>query len=183
MLQWLHRLLAGLDTVVAAVAGLMLLGITVTLFANSVARFFIGISFVGSSELALFLMVWLTFLGSYLLVRLQRHVRVDILLRALPQGATGVLNCLISLVGALLLGYVTYVSWGLTYFVLDSGQMMSSLPIRRGWTYLAVSVGCTLMTLAYVIQLGGGLFGWPAPDPARFGLPVDDAVDSTHDKA
>jgi|GEM_PF-1913396 len=183
MSHWPTRLLRMLDRVVGALSGLTLLAITVILFANSVARYFAGISFVGSGELARVLMVWLTFLGSYLLVRLQRHVCVDVLQRILPVGVTRALNGVIGLAGTLVLGYVAWASLGLALFVLDTGQMMSSLPVRRGWIYMAVPVGCGLMTLAYAIQLAGSVLGFGPPDARLFGVADPEAVEDPVDDA
>jgi len=168
------RLFGACDALVRWVAGLFLLVITATLFVNSVARYFAGIVIIGGEELARYLMVWLTFLGAYLLVRVQRHVTVDVLARLAPAGVMRAIDLASAAVGAVVLGYVAWRGWELASFVLATGQMSSSLPMRRGWVYLSVPVGCGLMAAAYALQLYVRLFGGQLPRPSDYGLPDDD---------
>ncbi|MCP1673760.1 TRAP-type C4-dicarboxylate transport system permease small subunit [Natronocella acetinitrilica] len=170
MTRVLGRLLTLLDHTIAWLAGLALLIITVVLFTNSMSRYFAGIAIIGGEELARYLMVWMTFLGSYLLVRVQRHVSVDVLARLLPSVAVRVLDIIVGCVGAVVLGFMAWIGWDLASFIMNTGQMMSSLPIRRGWIYMSVPVGCGLMAFAYTIQVVIRLAGGELPRPERFGL-------------
>lgn len=180
MTRMLGQLLALLDHTVSWLAGIALLTITVVLFTNSMSRYFVGIAIIGGEELARYLMVWMTFLGSYLLVRVQRHVSVDVLTRLLPVGVVRVLDVIIGCVGAVTLGFMAWVGWELASFIMNTGQMMSSLPIRRGWIYLSVPVGCGLMAFAYLVQVIVRIAGGELPRPQSFGLSGDpDAATAT----
>mgnify|MGYP003132833088 FL=1 len=78
-MRWLEFPLRLTDKLTAWMLGLMLVAITLILFVNAMARYFAGIAIVGGEELARCLMVWMTFLGSYLLVRTQAHIAIDVL--------------------------------------------------------------------------------------------------------
>jgi len=159
----LSRLFVMIDVAVSWLAGMSLWTMTLVLFVGSLARYVADVAFIGGAELARYLMVWLTFLGSYLLVRMQRHIAVDLLANALSPCARRALDIAIGVVGAGLLGYVAWLGGQLTALIFHSGQMMSSLPIQRGWIYLAVPVGCGLMAGAYAFQVLALLFSGLGP--------------------
>lgn len=166
----LGRLFAAIDVLISWVAGISLWTMTLVLFVGSLARYFGDTAFVGGAELARYLMVWLTFLGSYLLVRVQRHITVDLVANFLGAPGRRALDIVISIVGAILLGYIAWLGGQLTILIFNTGQMMSSLPIQRGWIYLAVPIGCGLMAMAYFFQLLCLVFGGKLPRPEDFGL-------------
>lgn len=176
--RYLNQFLSWVDFTVGWLAGLSLIMITLILFTNSMARYFFGFAIIGGEELARYLMVWLTFLGSYLLVRVQRHVAVDVLGRLVSESVSRKLDIGVGILGAVTLGYITWFGWDLASFIMNTGQMMSSLPIQRGWIYMSIPVGCGLMTLAYVAQVLLRLAGEPLPKPSRFGLAGDDTAPS-----
>ncbi|MCB5362401.1 TRAP transporter small permease [Pusillimonas sp. CC-YST705] len=169
----LDSLLRGFDALVKVMAGVSLLVITVVLFINAVARYFADFVVIGGEELSRYLMVWVTFLGSYLLVRVQRHITVDIFSRVISKGALRIVNMLCATVGAITLGYIAWLGWELASFIWETGQMSSSLPIRRAWIYMAIPVGCGLMAIAYVFELLVAIFGGTLPRAGDYGLPDD----------
>lgn len=177
LIRGLNTVLGGIDRVVGWAAGLCLLTITGVLFVNSMARYFAGIAIIGGEEFARFLMVWLTFLGSYLLVRIQRHVTVDILPQVLPETGVRVLTVAVGVVGAVTMGYIAVIGWDLATFIYGTGQIMSSLPIRRGWIYFAIPVGTGLMAIAYAMQVLLALTRQPLPRSEDFGIESPEAQD------
>lgn len=183
IIRWLNTLLGVFDRVIGWSAGICLLTITGVLFVNSMARYFAGIAFIGGEELARLLMVWLTFLGSYLLVRIQRHVTVDILPQIMPQLGVRILIIAVGLVGAVTMFWVARIGWDLASFIMNTNQMMSSLPIRRGWLYVAIPIGTGLMAVAYAMQVLLALTNQPFPRPEDFGMASSDlSVDAPPNK-
>lgn len=180
-MRLLGSFLRGCDALVRVLAGISLLVIAAVLFANAVARYFANFNVIGSEELSRYLMVWITFLGSYLLVRVQRHITVDVFFRLVPQSVVKVVSICCAIVGAITMSYVAWLGYELTAFIFRSGQMSSSLPVLRGWIYLAIPVGCGLTAVAYVYELLVMAFGGTLPKAADYGLPddvpdVDDAA-------
>ncbi|NYT69077.1 TRAP transporter small permease [Pusillimonas noertemannii] len=182
----LGQVFVAIDILISWLAGIALWGMTLVLFVNSLARYFAGFSFVGGGELAQYLMVWLAFLGSYLLVRVQRHITVDLFAVALPLRARKLLDLIVGIVGAVLLGYIAWLGAQLTLRIFNTGQVMSSLPILRGYLYLAVPVGCGLMSLAYIFQVFVLLLGGQLPRQEDYGLTSeipDVELENAHDRS
>ena len=53
-------------------------------FTNVVGRYLFGLSFLGSDEVQIFIMVGMTFLGAAVVTRRNQHLRMDVLVRFLP---------------------------------------------------------------------------------------------------
>jgi len=165
-MNWLEAPLRAIDRVSGVIVGAMLVAITMILFTNAFARYFAGFAIIGGEELARCLMIWMTFLGSYLLVRTQSHIVIDVFSRLLPEQASRIANFLICLLGLSISIYFFVLGYDLTQRIFGSGQRMSSLPFARAWFYLSVPVGMGLMILAFIQQLLSLLTGR--------GLPLND---------
>ncbi len=152
----IERFFKSVDRIVGALAGGALLVIMVVLFVNALGRYVVGISFIGGEELARYLMVWLTFLGSYLLVRNGGHVSIDLAMHTFPPRFQRFLKLAINLFGAIVLGYVAWFASEFAMQILASGQMSSSLPIRKGWLYMSLPVSASLMAAAFLWNAVGG---------------------------
>jgi TRAP-type C4-dicarboxylate transport system permease small subunit len=175
----LERLLRLFDAAAAGLVGLMLVIITLVLFANAVARYFANFTIIGGDEFARCLMIWMTFLGSYLLVRVQGHVTIDLLAKALTGRLRTVLNISIAMIGLVICAYVAKLGYDITDRVYSSGQRMSSLPFARAWFYLPVPIGFGLMALAFVQIIAASYTGLPLRKLADFGPSQPDPAPDT----
>lgn len=165
----LERLLRLFDAVAAGLVGLMLVVITLVLFANAVARYFANFTIIGGDEFARCLMVWMTFLGAYLLVRVQGHVTIDLLAKTLTGRLRSALHVTIALIGLVTCAYVAKLGYDITERVFLSGQRMSSLPFARAWFYLPVPIGFGLMALAFFQIIVASHTGLPPRNLSEFG--------------
>jgi TRAP-type C4-dicarboxylate transport system permease small subunit len=168
-MHWIERPLRVVDHITTWAIGLMLAVITLVLFTYAVARYFAGFTIIGGEELARCLMVWMTFLGAYLLVRTRGHVAIDLVSKALTGRWAALLNTLIAIVGIITCAYVAHLGWNLTNRIFSTGQRMSSLPLARGWFYLPVPIGFGLMTLAFAQMLIASWTGVAHPMARDFG--------------
>jgi TRAP-type C4-dicarboxylate transport system permease small subunit len=166
LLEWPLR---AIDWVAAWLIGLMLVVITLVLFTNAVARYFAGITIIGGEELARCLMVWMTFLGSHLLVRTRSHVAIDLLAKVLTGRPRALLTSLIAVIGVLVCAYVAKLGWDLTERIFSTGQRMSSLPLARGWFYLPIPLGFGLMSVSFLQVLIATWTGARQPELSDFG--------------
>lgn len=115
----------------------------VLVFANVVARYLLDFSIIWVEELTRYMMVWVGFLGSGLVLRLGAHVAVDVLQDVLPAPAARVLRAAI----VLLLG-VTFAAmlWlGVRYAAFAWDQRTAVLDWSTGAVYLAIPIGAALM--------------------------------------
>lgn len=159
------RALGTIDIVVRWIAGGALLVMTFVLFGNSMIRFLFGISFVGGAELGRLMVIWLTFLGAYLVVRKNAHVAIDILLRVVPDRVYRWLQIAVGLIGCASMGYVGWIGQDLAEVVYASGQMSGTLPVLRVVFYLPVPLGGYLMAIGFLHLTAKAVFeGVERPD-------------------
>ena len=138
-----------IDRLVMWLIGVMLLVMTIVLFANSIGRAVLNISFVGGPALGRLLMIWLTFMGAYLLVRKSRHITIDIAVRLASDRGRRLLVILINFSGAVTTGYLTWLGYLFTLSRFEHGQMDPMLSVPTGIFYLAVPLGCALMAVSF----------------------------------
>lgn len=133
-------------------AGIALLIMTAVLFGNSLARFLFNVSFVGGEELARILVIWLTFLAAYLVVRANAHVAIDILLRLVNETAYRVITAMVGVLGAATTGYIAWFAIDLCQRIWAGGQMSSVLPVLKVVFYLPLPIGFGLMSVAFLLN-------------------------------
>lgn len=142
--------LGAIDLIVQWAAGGALLVIAITLFANSMGRFLFSASFIGGEEFARLLTVWLTFLAAYVLVRRNGHVAIDIVFRIVSDRVRRWLTVTIGVVGFVTMLYVGWIGYKLASFIFSTGQMSTTIPLRKGFFYLPVPIGGFLMAIAFL---------------------------------
>ena len=122
-----------------------------TMAINVFCRSILNFSIYWADELALSLMLWLTFLGAALAIREHSHYSFDYLethTRGIIQKVIAITNKLITLATVCcLLYWSTEVTIGITKWI------MPSLEISRVWVYGACPVGCVLMIVYSVTDL------------------------------
>lgn len=99
------RLLDHLERVIGGLATLALAGLILVLLANVIARYLLGSSLVWAQEAAIWLFIYLIFLGMPLAQRRQGHVALTMLADRLPPRLQGLVAILIDAI----LGYVILV--------------------------------------------------------------------------
>jgi TRAP-type C4-dicarboxylate transport system permease small subunit len=116
---------------------------------NVFCRFLLHFSLSWGDELALILMVWLTFLGAAVAVREKAHYAFDYLVRNLPPKPQKTFKQFTHVVSILaiscLLYWSTEVTWGIRIWVMPATE------ISRAWVYGACPVSCLFM-LFYSIE-------------------------------
>lgn len=123
------------------------------------------------------LIVWLTFLAAAAGFRRWEHLGLDWLAEKLSPDARRLLEVLVAVICAVFAAAALI--WGgyvLVSRTLESGQMMTTIPLRKGWVYLAAPVGGVLIFLfslqrAWRIASGAETIAASADAPAV----VDDA--------
>jgi TRAP-type C4-dicarboxylate transport system permease small subunit len=143
----MQRLIDGYFWLLKALIALFLAAMVVLVFGNVVLRYAFNSGITVSEELARWLFVWLTFLGSIVVLREHGHLGVDSLVRRLPLPAKKA--CFI--VSQLLMLLVTWLlligSWEQTAINWSVTAPASGLSV--GWFYgvgvvFAVSTGVIL---------------------------------------
>lgn len=148
-MNWASRILCGVNAFSRTFSGVVLLAMTFVLFANIVARNFLGYSYVGGDTLGSWLMVWLTFIGAAFIVPTHGHVAVDLLLRAAGVRLMRFVVVVTAIVGIVTSVIMAYFGIQLTKFIFSSGEVEPTLGVSPGYLYLPVAIGMVLMFINY----------------------------------
>ena len=120
----------------------MLGAMAAMVFVNVALRFTTDHSLLWVEEASRYLMIWLTFLGSGLVLRYGGHVGIDTLQEALPRHAAAIR----AVIFIILLGFFALMVWvGMRYAAFAWKQTTPVLQIPIGAVYLAMPAGFALM--------------------------------------
>ena len=130
----------------------LLAAMAVLVFGNVVSRYLLNFSLIWIEELTRYMMVWVGFLGSGLVLRLGAHIAVEALQDALPRRAAQVLRALIALALGVTFAAMTWL--GVRYALFAWGQETPAMNWSTGAIYLAIPVGSALMLvhLAFIAR-------------------------------
>ena len=104
-----------------------------------------GNSLYWSEELGKFLFVWISWLGISIAQRKGEHIKITMLTDHLPFRAAQVFNILSDLVVIAICVVTLY--YGVSLVISQWTSPYAGIKISTSWGYLAVVVGCTLMTI------------------------------------
>jgi TRAP-type transport system small permease protein len=141
-------------------------------FVAVIFRYVLNDSLIWAEELARYLFVWLTFLGSAIALRRGLHIGLDLLLNAFPPKGRRALETLITCLICAFLGFVLYASVMVVQVTMR--QRSSALQIPMGLVYLAIPVGCSLMLLSSFRRLSQLLVPAPGSGERRAGREPED---------
>jgi TRAP-type transport system small permease protein len=135
------------ESTLAAANGWLLMALMAAMaalvIANVFARYVFNHSFVWAEELSRYMMVWVGFLGSGLVLRLGAHIAVEVLQDALPRRLAQGLRAVALLVLAVTL--IAMLWLGVLYVQFAWGQETPVLNWNFGLIYLAIPAGALLM--------------------------------------
>lgn len=114
-------------------------------------RYLFGSSFPWVEELARYLFIWATFIGSAIAIREKGHVAIEALINLLPESIRRKVKILveISMAGLFLLFIVT----GTKQVTLAWTQWASSIQISMGWVYLSLPVSGAIMFYHTIVSM------------------------------
>jgi len=144
--DWLVR--ANRWVLVATMAAMAVL-----VFANVVSRYVLNYSIIWVEELTRYMMVWVGFLGSGLVLRIGAHIAVEAFQELLPPRAAQVLRAGILVLLAATFAAMTWL--GVRYVLFAWDQETAVLNWSTGAIYLAIPIGSALM-LAHLAFIARG---------------------------
>jgi TRAP-type C4-dicarboxylate transport system permease small subunit len=122
---------------------LMLSAMALVVGANIALRYLTSHSLPWADEVARYLMIWLTFIGAGLILRIGGHVAITNLQDALPTTGQKVLRAIIVLILLGFFGFMVYVGW--QYAQRMQYQMTPALRLPFLYIYAAMPVGFALL--------------------------------------
>ena len=144
----------------------ILITISVVLVVQVFMRYVLNSPLVWAEELARYLLVWCTMIGTSLAVRESRHIIVDFAPVLFGPRSIGLFR-MISMAGIIGFGIVIIVySVPFVLRVQQMNQLSPSLEIPIWWVYLALPVGAAASILRAIQQLYLQFrYGLAAPEP------------------
>jgi TRAP-type C4-dicarboxylate transport system permease small subunit len=139
---WIERLLA--YAFIAAVA---------LNFINVVGRYGLGSTILSADELQIFIMVFMTFLGAAVVAWRNQHLRMDVLVNALPLPIRRLVK-IAELVAIVILA--AFVLWNSTYYakqMFNIGRVSDMAQVPMWIPHGAVAAGFGLMALIACLRL------------------------------
>lgn len=108
---------------------------------------------VWATELSGILFTWVVYVGAMTAFRDGRHIRITLLLDALPRPARKVLEFVADLIMVIFLFYVTYLS--IEMMALGATRPSPVLRIPFSWVYLATVIAFGVMSITALLRLLG----------------------------
>ncbi|MEO8133837.1 MAG: TRAP transporter small permease [Betaproteobacteria bacterium] len=151
-----------LDTAIAAVVRwviiVMMAAMTILVFLQVLSRYLFNTPLGWSEEVARFAFVWLSFLGAAILIRTDGHIRVTLLVDALPN-AGWIMARALQYAGALLCIGI-FVVGGLGLTKKEWSQIAPATDLPMGYVYVVIPAAAILMLVwtfaALCRDLAGG---------------------------
>lgn len=137
----------------AILAVVLLVAMLAAIGTQVIARFIIGAPTVWAEELARYLLVGITMLGSAALLEKNQHIMIDILINCLPNGVRTVLMWLRDAITLTVCGLLVHYGWLLVS--IGGRQTSTGLGIKMSVPYMAIPVGAALMALVLVFSRAG----------------------------
>jgi TRAP-type C4-dicarboxylate transport system permease small subunit len=148
--EWYGRLLNAL----VLVACLLLLIMTVMIGADVVSRNVGGGGVAVSNELSEDILYLMTLLAAPWLLRQGQHIRVDIILRALPVRAAWLLEWVGDIVGLLCCLYFVWYGYLITRASYDAGSInIKTLVTPEWWTLAPLPLGFALLGIEFIFRM------------------------------
>jgi TRAP-type C4-dicarboxylate transport system permease small subunit len=148
--EWYGRLLNAL----VLVACLLLLIMTIMIGADVVSRNVGGGGVAVSNELSEDILYLMTLLAAPWLLRQGQHIRVDIILRALPVRAAWLLEWVGDIVGFLCCLYFVWYGYLITRASYDAGSInIKTLVTPEWWTLAPLPLGFALLGIEFIFRM------------------------------
>jgi TRAP-type transport system small permease protein len=148
--EWYGRLLDAL----VLVACLLLLIMTIMIGADVVSRNVGGGGVAVSNELSEDILYLMTLLAAPWLLRQGQHIRVDIILRALPVRAAWLLEWVGDIVGLLCCLYFVWYGYLITRASYDAGSInIKTLVTPEWWTLAPLPLGFALLGIEFIFRI------------------------------
>jgi len=157
-------LFKGIDTTLNWVLAIILTIMLVVVSAQVWYRFVLNDPLTWSEEVARYLFVWISFIGSAVGVRSHVHLGIDLIDKILSPRGRMIMTLVVNLLIQIFLVIVIY--WGIRILQVVHFQKSASLGIPMTYPYLAVPVGSSFMLLNSLRNSWNAIFNPPKEEQA-----------------
>jgi TRAP-type C4-dicarboxylate transport system permease small subunit len=125
--------------------GLLVIAAVCLNFANVVGRYVVGQAIFGADEIQTYLMAWMAFLGAVVVGWRNAHLRMDVLVRALPRAVQRALRLIELLLLVATAAVVALQSWKFVITMAELDRHSDAANIPMAIPHAAVAIGFTLI--------------------------------------
>jgi TRAP-type C4-dicarboxylate transport system permease small subunit len=136
------------------VAGSFMVLMSLTTFANVLARYFFNSPIQWAEELARYAFIWVVFMGAVVCTKRKRHIAIDILLQAIPLRASAWVRLAADCCTLGIALVIAYYGWKLT---AAATQITATLQVPHYLVYVVVPFSAVLIALHTLKDLLGNL--------------------------
>lgn len=136
------------------VAGIFMVVMSVTTFANVVARYFFNSPIQWAEELARYSFIWVVFLGAVVCTKRKRHITIDVLVTLIPARAAAWIHVIADLCTLGIAVVIAFYGWKLTQ---AATQITATLKVPHSVIYIVVPVSAALVFVHTLGDLAGNL--------------------------
>ncbi len=138
------------DSISLFFLGIFMIGITIALCAEVVARYFLQISVPWISELAMIMFIWLCFFGIGIGLKRQAHVRIHLLMNFVN---SKIGRCIVCFADLLVVGFggILFI-YGIGYFKVNKFMTFPILDISFGWRAIVVPISGIYVMVYGIIE-------------------------------
>ena len=129
----------------------MMAAMTVIIATQVFYRYILNQPLAWTEEIARYLMIWVTFLGSAMAVKYGEHIGVTFIVERFPQRLQTVIGIVLNLSITFFFLMGTWQGTGLTLRVLP--QLAPATWISMSWAYACIPVGCFIMFIHTLVNL------------------------------
>lgn len=128
---------------------LMFIGMVVLCMVQVFCRYVLKVSLSFTEELARFLFIWVTFLGTAMACRKNQHVRMELFLDSIPVKVARILKVFGTIASVLV--YLIMIGSGVVVISKTMSQTSAALNLPMGVVYAAVPV-CGFLMLVFMME-------------------------------
>ncbi len=118
--------------------------LAVVVFIQFTSRYIFNNSIIWTEEIARYLLIYVTFIGSATAIRNRSHIRVEFLHHYLPEKVSQVVKIFNALIVIVFCACCSWLAFKVAY--ITKGQQMTSVNFSKAYLYGMVVVGFVLMT-------------------------------------
>lgn len=150
-MKLLNKLGTSLDRIIdfaAVFSGALIVILMVSTVANVSGRYF-GYPIIGMEEVSEYFLLWLTFSGAAWVLRMGKHVRIDVISNFLPPKAKIVLlNIVLSIIAAVIFLFIAYYGAASCWDYIQRGVYLPQIlrPLK-GVVYAIIPAGSLLLSI------------------------------------
>lgn len=146
-------------TIAGALAGLLILGITLIILAQIVGRWF-GVVIPSTDDFSGFMLAASSFMGLAYTLREGGHIRVSLVIQRIPVRFRKYQEFLVLVVAVLLALYMSWYLWHMVYesYIFEEVSV-GYIPIPLWIPQIPVAIGCTLFNIVLIEELANLLLG------------------------